>query len=216
MTLLISLALLPFFLFAKDEILLFTPPNDWKVQDPKKYSPYVTVAYAGKEEGFFRPSLNLAIEKNAGTEKEFLECVNKIQKKKPKSKWRKRSSIETNAGIAHLYEDEIITKAGAIKILQAILVKDNTAYILTGNCLIKDLLTYLPIHISTFKTLTFTNDLYSLIEEKKKAEILKDMESLNLKNFSTFQKKIEIEGKSLGSYWQLLVLKDSYNKIEVK
>lgn len=213
--LLINLFLISTCLFA-EEILLFTPPKDWKVQDPKKYSPYVTVAYAGKEEGFFRPTLNLAVEKNAGTTEQFLECVNKIQKKRPKSKWKKRSEIQTKAGIAYLFEDEVITKAGAVKILQAILVKDNTAYVLTGNCLVKDLLTYLPIHINTFKSLSFTEDLFSLIEEKKREEIVKDLQTLNEQNFASFQEKVEIAGKDLGTYWQLLVLKESYKKIAVK
>ena len=60
---------------------------------------------------------------------EIKKQVNKIQNKKPRSKWKKRSTIKTKAGLAHLFEDETITKAGGIKIFQAILVKNNSAYI---------------------------------------------------------------------------------------
>lgn len=203
-------------LFATEDIFLFTPPENWKVQDPKTYTQFVQIAFVNEEKGFFRPSLNLAVEKNVGSELEFLECVNIIQKKKKHSKWKKRSEIKTDAGVIHLFEDEQITKAGAIKILQGILVKDETAYLLTANCLVKDLITFLPLYTKTFKSAKFTNDLFSMMETKEKNILLKEMETINSSNLSSVEKKLEKVSPKLGKYWQVLALKDVYKKAKNK
>jgi hypothetical protein len=199
-----------------DEIFLFTPPDNWKVQDPKNYTRFIKIAFAGEEKGFFRPTINLAVEENVGTEEEFLECVNIIQKKRKDSKWKKRCEIKTEAGIVHLFEDQQITTVGAIKILQGILVKNHTAYLLTASCLVKDMITFLPLYSKTFKSIKFTNDLFAMVEEDKRNPILKEIALADSKNFPSIEKKLEGASPKLGKYWQVLALKDAYEKVHTK
>jgi len=192
-------------------ICVFTPPKDFQAQNPKNYPPYVKIAFLGKEQSSFRPTINLAIEKNAGDEKGFLECVTNMQKKRVKTQWKKLSTIETKSGKAHLFQDEILTKAGYVTIFQCILVKDDVAYTLTANALKDQSSAFYPLYLKTFKSLTLTDDLLSLIkDEKKKEAIVKEKEKLTKQNFKLFQKNIEKNFAHLGLYWKILVLKESF------
>lgn len=203
------LIMIPFFLFSKEINCVFTPPRGFQTQDPKNYPPYIKIAFSGKEQNCFRPTINLAIERNAGDKQGFLDCVTKMQKKRVKSQWKKLSTIKTNSGIAHLFQDEVLTKAGSITIFQAILVKDDVAYTLTANCLKEEMSIFYPLYHKAFSSLTLTDDLFSLIKDKKKKDLL-TKEKLTKSNFKLFQQNIEKNFAHLGLYWKILVLKECF------
>jgi|GEM_PF-4193664 len=207
--------LFPFILFAKEPICVFTPPENFLAQSPDRYPPFVKIAFSGTEEKHYHPTINLAIEKNSGPEKEFLECVEKLQKKKARSKWKKLQSIETLAGRATLFEDEYPSSSGTVKIYQAILVKDDTAYLLTGCSLKKDTQKYFPLFKKSFHSLSLTDNLLSLIKnETEKDLLIKEAEKVNKKSFKKFQDKVKNNFAHLGSYWQILYLKQTLEKTQ--
>ena len=208
--------LLPYLLFG--DICLFTPPQNWQCSDPTKLSGYIKIGFIGKSKKLFKPTLNLAEEEIISTEEDYLSAVKKLHKENINADWKKIGRINTKSGPATLAEVDSKTKYGDVKILQAILVKDKHAYILTGAVLKEDFNLYYKDILNAMKSLTLTDDLFSLIADssKKNALINKIDNIKNIKKLNQLEKYLKKEFASLGQYWQILLLKDAYISLHKK
>ncbi|MFI5334729.1 MAG: hypothetical protein ACHQT8_06185 [Chlamydiales bacterium] len=111
----------------------FTPPTGWEEVSATLLSPRVKAAYLQKAKNSFSPSLNLAIEENIeSTLEEYLTCIKNRYEKEQKSLWRDLGPFETRAGTARLTSIDIRTKQGDARLLQLILLRNHTAYVLTA------------------------------------------------------------------------------------
>lgn len=182
---------------------LFSPPDGWEIADPQTPSNRVLVGFINKKKTGFSPSMNLTYEKVTIPTQEYLEIVQENCRSK-KQTTKLLGMIETKAGKAHLLEIETQTKFGPVRLMQALLRKEEDLYILTAATLKKDFAAHAKTINEAFQSMTLCEDLFQLANE--------DSERLR----SAWQKKrsgvessgfeeIVIKHKNLGPVWQLLV-----------
>jgi hypothetical protein len=107
------------------------PPKGWLPAKEGELPSHVHAAFIGKGGFFLPPSLNVASEPFRGSLKEYLQIVKSINKSKG-AIWRELGTIETKAGIGSLSQVDATTPQGALRMLHAIILKDEVIYIVTG------------------------------------------------------------------------------------
>ena len=118
-------------------VMSFTPPSGWHFADKKDLPPRVQVMVVGKGLKEFPPSLNLTTEEYKGTLKDYLKIVKGINDSKS-GQWKKLGQIETKAGKASLSQLDVPSKWGELRMLHAILLSNETIYILTAAALAEE------------------------------------------------------------------------------
>jgi hypothetical protein len=205
-----------------NDICIFTPPSSWQCADPSNLSSHVTVGYVGKGKSSFNPSLNLAKEEVDIDLKEYVKEVKSIYAQDKSSSVKSLGTIKTLAGEAVLLEICTKTSVGEIRILQAIFVKDNFAYVLTGATTKDEFIKYNKEMQQAFSSLAIVPDLISIIaSEGKRSKLnnkiyafkkeMKEKKLINnkkllIKQIEKFQKFLATEFHEMGNYWQLLML----------
>jgi hypothetical protein len=195
-------------------VCYFIPPKNFEVADPKALSQEVLIGFI-KKGSSFNPSLNLAEEKTKASLSEYVKAIKNIYKNDKNSFFRELGALETKAGTAALVEISSRSTCGEIRLMQAVLISDGIAYVLTSCCSKEDFMKYLPDFMNSFKSLSLTNDLLSEIKEKEEKELLEKILSdfKVKKNFLDLEKHVSNNYLELGSYWKILFLKEAYKSI---
>lgn len=200
-----------------DTYYFFKPPKGWKVANPDLLSESVEVGFIGKSTFKFKPSINLATEKVSLSLENYMKEVKKIYQNDRTTSYRDLGSLPTKAGQSRLLEITKKTKFGQVKMLQAILVKNNKAYVLTGAMESKGFIEMYNIFIKAFQSFTFTENLLSVIQnDEKKEKLEKTISSFQAqenkkdkqKQFNKLQKMITKNFNELGTHWQIAILRD--------
>lgn len=198
----------------------FLPPANWEAATPNSLSSYVQIGFVGKGSSEFRPSINLATEEVDVPLKQYVKAVKKIHAEETHTSWRDLGKFMMQAGEGRLTEITTSSPWGEVKMLQALFVKDHTAYILTGAALKQEFAQFQADFLKTFRSLSLLQDLFSPLPLKKKeqfnqlfakwndslAEESRKEEWLNLQKATT-------SCPEMGAYWQFLVLKEGRTKI---
>jgi hypothetical protein len=212
---------MPFWVFGAN-IAYFIPPNGWECIVAQKPDPCVQIAFVGKGETNFRPSLNLAIEEIDVSLKEYLKDVREIHETEMNVQWRDLGPFTFGSGKGRLTEITSSSAIGDVKMLQAILVQDGCAYILTGAVLKKEFLAMQKTLLSAIRSLTIVPDLFSAISNPSQRSRLtelfcafdqKALPEERQTQWSRLQKVILDDFASMGAYWQILILKEGYQRI---
>lgn len=197
----------------------FIPPSQWEMADPKDLAKHVEISFIGKPDlrSRFCPSINLATEKIAVSQEKYVQAVKKLHQHKQKEEWRDLGDFKTRAGTAHLTCIDTQADQNELKLLQLILVRDQTAYILTAGVLKRDFLALLPAINESFRSLTYTDDLLSAIEDAAHREKMrKSCETFatawkksqdSLRSLKGFEKQLSSECPDLGAHWQFLLMR---------
>lgn len=209
---------------------LFTPPKGWRFGDQKSLGQHVQIMVIGKGKNTYPPSINLATEKFTGTLKDYLKIVKKINDSE-KIIWKDLGPIRTQAGNVNLSQIEMQTEWGQVKMMHAIIVRDQTAYIMTAAALKDEFPDYYKDFFSSIQSLRINKDLYETVKDSKERVKLKkineDLENqfdLLLKenypstpreifessrfqngNWKPFQAKIKNEYSYMEEDWQNLI-----------
>jgi hypothetical protein len=200
-------------LFA-EPLCFFIPPSNWEIAQPKDERGPLEV-------GFVNPSrkarITLATEKGVGSSlKDYVLAVKGLQQADPAIKeWRDLGTLKMEGGTGELIEMHSATPMGDIRIMQAILVKNDTAYILTASTLKKEFGAIQSEVFETFHSLKVIPELTTPVKDKA---TLKKLFS-SLKPSSSELKRLEKELKNyseLGSYWKFLALKEGAAQIETR
>jgi len=193
---------------------LFTPPTGWDVVSPDKLSGLTRVAFVGKKSGsLFQPTLNLSIEKVNVSLDEYIASVKKRQEAHPKRIWRDLGVFTTAAGPGRLTCLDMPSKWGELRLMQVILLKEETAYILTAAALKKDAPALLSVFQNAFHSLSLVPDLMSAIPDEKRRNMLKAWQKNPEKvSCHELQQLLLNEFGDLGAYWQLLAAKELTNE----
>lgn len=200
-------------------ICYFIPPSGWEAVQPKQLSEYVQVGFLGKGSNEFRPSINIAFEEVNVSLKEYIKAVKAIHASQPDAKWRDLGKFSMLAGEGRLTEITSPTPWGEIKTLQAILVKQNQAYILTGACLKQDFPRFQSDLLRCFHSLNLAPDLFSAIPDPENRHALKQLfDSLGTRaekeeEWQLLQKAVAEKAPQMGGYWHFLLLKEGHAKI---
>lgn len=210
--------LLPLFCWA-GPICIFQPPPEWQASQPKNLSEYVQIGFVTKGSTDFCPSINLAMESVNCSLKEYVKAVKEIHLSQSGTKWRDLGNIEMKAGTGRLTEIMTTSPWGDVLMLQAIFLKDKTAYLLTAATLKKEFVSRQKEILTSLGSLQFTNDLWSMVsDEAIRTELASFYQSLGTNKkpdaeWKELQELISKHGASLGGYWQFLALKEGYVKI---
>lgn len=198
----------------------FVPPVNWEAATPKSLSSYVQIGFVGKSSSEFCPSINLATEEVDVPLNQYVKAVKKIHAEEANTSWRDLGKFMMQAGEGRLTEITTSSPWGDVKILQALFVKDHTAYILTGASLKQEFAQFQNDFLKTFRSLSLVPDLLSPLPLEKKeqfnqlfakwneslSEASREEEWLNLQKAIT-------GCHEMGAYWQFLVLKEGRTKI---
>lgn len=204
----------------------FFPPSDWQCAQPKHRSPHVQIGFVGKGSTDFCPSINLATEEVDISLKEYVKAVKGTHLSKSHTTWRDLGKFSMKAGEGRLTEIGEISPWGDVTMLQALFVKDTTAYILTAAVLKKDFPRFKEEILQSLQSFDLVADLFSPLSDKKKRLKLQHLFS-TLGHFSSeeniasrqreqweqLQKTILEECSEMGGYWHFLALKEGYAKI---
>ena len=205
----------------KDPVCYFRPPRDWELVHPKQYTEHVQIGFVGKTSGQFRPSINLAIEKVDVSLKEYVKAVKKIHMAEPGAKWRDLGRFPMEAGEGRLTEITNTSPFGEIRMLQALFVKDDTAYILTAAAPKEEMLKLTGDLLKSLGSLSLTPDLLDSVDNQKKEDLKAIFSSLGsisspegqAKQWEDLQKKVIGGYPEMGSHWHYLVLREGHQKI---
>ncbi len=208
-------------------VCYFLPPQNWEIAQPKHLSAHVQVGFIGKGSTDFRPSINLAFEQvDDVTMKEYLKAVKELHLAQPNTKWRDLGKFPTQAGEGRLTEISTGSPWGEVKMLQGIVIKEGTAYILTSAVLKPDLQKFQADILKSFRSLSLAPDFFSPIKDDQKRLELKglftslghfigdeELAAEQKKQWELLQKKLSEDAAYMGSHWHYLVLKEGYAKI---
>lgn len=212
-------------LWLQATVCYFTPPSGWSCADPKQLSPNVQVGFIGNSPSGFRPSINLALEKVQISLKDYVKAVKKIHLAQPNTTWRDLGRFKLSAGEGRLTEISTKSAWGDIKMLQALFIQDQTAYILTAAVSKKDYLQEQKILLQSLQSLSLSPTLYTNLQEDLKPlfetffQSLKDgpdasdPASWKKTKWSHLQSIVSQAGDQMGSHWQFLALKEGHAQI---
>jgi len=217
---------LPFILLASEAsgvnpIPLFDPPSGWQFALPTSLPSCIQIGFFGKGSTSFRPSINLAIEEVDVGLKEYVKAVKEIHLSEPGTTWRDLGKFKTRSGEGRLAEIGMTNAFGPIKMLQMIVVKEKTAYILTAATHRNDFLRVQETILQAFQTLRLEPDLFSPLPEGKRkrfdeffSQIGQALESGERDaKWADLQRLALQEAPEMGEYWQFLVLKAGREKL---
>lgn len=197
-------------------LCLFQPPEGWQAARPQGLSPFIQVGFVGEGKTAYRPSINLAIEETDASLKEYVKAVKGIQTSQPHTRWLDLGSFQTKAALGRLIEIDAETPLGPSKLLQAIVLAEGHAYVLTAACLQEEFNTFRAQILNALHSLSLVPDLFAAVEDtalrervREKAEAIADPAELEeLQNFLA-----KPEYAHLGSHWQFLVLNEGAKRL---
>lgn len=196
----------------------FLPPSGWEIAQLKTPSAHVKIGFIGKGSTEFRPSINLAFEEVDIPLKEYIKAVKELQLSDPTNTWRDLGKLPTKAGVGRLIEMSNTSAWGEIKIYQAIVVKQQMAYILTAAVLKEDFPKFQAEIMKSFNSLSVADDLWSAITDSNQRDQFQRFfntlgsEKDKEQEWEQLQKQVE-EFTQLGPYWQFLALQEGRAKI---
>ena len=205
---------------------LFSPPPGWKLAKPKNLSSYIRVGFIGDGSTQFHPSINLAVEEVDLSQKEYVKGVKQIHLAAPKTSWTNLGHFSMQAGVGTLTEIANTSPWGEVKMLQAILVKDNTAYILTAAALKKEYPQLQKEILKSLQSLSLCPNLIAAIPDPDAQSRFQqlfaslgqfladeDVAARQKSQWKELQRTVIEQHSDMGSHWQFLALQEGYAKI---
>lgn len=118
------------------ETFSIVPPKGWDcISDPEQLPQKVTVIYIGAGKTQFTPSINLASEETTLMPEEYLALAKSYHQGQGGTQCKQLGMVDTRAGKAHLLQIDRPTQWGNVRFIQAVLVRDHKAYVVTATCL---------------------------------------------------------------------------------
>jgi len=157
--------------------------------------------------------------------KDYVKAVKKIHLAQPNTTWRDLGRFQLAAGEGRLTEITTRSAWGDVKMLQALFVQDQTAYILTAAVSKKDYIKEQKTLLQALQSLSLSQNLYTNLQEEQKLQFEKFFQSLTAgpkttdpetwkkKQWSHLQSLVDKAGPQMGSHWQFLALKEGYCQI---
>lgn len=153
--------------------ILFNPPEDWKVVDPKLLPKHVKAMIIGKGKSNFPPSINIGMEKWAGTVKEYLQRVVKPANDNAHCDWKDLGTIKTQAGEASLSQVDIESSWGSQRLMHVIIKKSDNLYVVTAAALKEEFPEFYKEFFTAMRSIRFNKDVFEMIPGTKRRNELK-------------------------------------------
>lgn len=140
------------------EAVQFTPPTGWRYAEPHPSLKNVRIMVVGEGKNAFPPSINLAIMPFKGNLKAYLKNVKSINEAHG-DVWKDLGTIRTEAGDASLSQLDTKVTWGDVRMMHVILIKNETAYVLTVASLKEEFSKYYKDFFRAMRSLRFTKGL---------------------------------------------------------
>jgi hypothetical protein len=112
----------------------FNVPSGWNSVAADRLPTHVETAFIGKRQSEVPPTLNLARESISSSQEEYLRAIKKLCIEQGRE-WKSLGTVDTASGTALLGQSEMQCEWGTVRMLQAILVEEQMAHILTASAL---------------------------------------------------------------------------------
>lgn len=148
----------------------------------------------------------------------YVEEVRKIHVADPNSRWRDLGRFRSLLGDGRLMELETPSDFGLARMVQLVIIKEKTAYILTAGALKEEFSKFYRTFDSVLRSLQETTNLVQSYPHKSK-ELTALIDNLYQKCatekevWPPFEKKIINDFTEMGPYWQILLLNEVQTKI---
>ena len=202
-----------------DPIGLFIPPEGWECVQSRDFPKTIQVGFLKKSSTAFKPSLNLATERVSVSFKEYLAAARRVHEQELHVEWRDLGDFLCRAGKGRLIEIRSASPCGEVKMLQAILVQDGFAYVLTGAARKEDFPLERKEILRSLRSLWVVPDLFAAIGDLNKRTILEQALDSSEENRERAWKsycKTLLDYQDLGSYWVFLALQRGHTKFFVE
>jgi hypothetical protein len=138
----------------------FTVPDGW--EQVRHISPKETVKILVRQPRaeILPPSINLVVEKVDVSLPEYLQVVKSLHKYINNAELHDLGKINTKAGSAHLISIEMTSNWGDTKILQAMTIRDNIAYVITATALKNDFSVYYKDFFNAIKSFEILENVF--------------------------------------------------------
>lgn len=124
-----------------DEKYIANPPKGWEcIHDPSQLPHKVKVIYIGKgiANHPFTPSINVSCEKTSLPINEYVTVAKAYHEGQYDTRCTLLGKVKTAAGTAELLQIDRSSQWGAMRFIQAMLIRDGEAYVVTATCLKND------------------------------------------------------------------------------
>ncbi len=112
------------------------PPKGWEgIEDAKQLPQKVKLLFVGDGTSPFNPSLNIAMEETVMSPKEYVRLAKSYHEEQKGTLCKQIGTMDTGAGPAHILQIDRPTQWGDVRFMQAIVLRDQKAYVLTATCL---------------------------------------------------------------------------------
>lgn len=132
--------------------LYFTPPEGWSQAAPEFLPGNMLVLAIGQAKSTLPPSINVSSERFKGTIKDYLKIIKSINTRKG-GVWKDLGKIRTAAGEGSFSQLDIKSAAGDVRMLHAIILKNETIYIMTATALQEEFSSYYKLFFDAIRSL---------------------------------------------------------------
>lgn len=143
--------------YSQEEVVCsFVPPKGWEHVEGQEMPQDVRVVVRGSGKGALPPSMNLAIEKVACTQEEYVRVAQKLHQADPQASWSDLGTLQTSSGRANLWQIDIKTQWGEVRVLQAMRVAHGQAFVLSAAALKSEFPTFSKELLAALRTLSIS------------------------------------------------------------
>lgn len=134
-----------------------TGPKGWScIEDKSQLPGKIELIFVGTGKGSFTPSINVAMEETKMQLSEYVNLAQEYHLSKNESKGETKCSrlgkIRTQSGEAEVLQIDRQTEWGPVRFLQASIIQDGMAYVMTATCLVEEFSSHCPLFFQAIRS----------------------------------------------------------------
>lgn len=146
----------------------FAPPTGWSYVDAKALPPLVKVMVVGKGAKELPPSINLAVEETTLSQEEYINAIKEMYQFDRRTNWSVIGTINNQDRKVTITQLDTKTKWGDTRMLQAILLHDGVAYVLTATSTKTEFPKFGPEFTKAIRSFTVNKTVFELVPDQKR------------------------------------------------
>jgi hypothetical protein len=147
---------------------IFTPPAGWSYVDPKALPPLVKLMVIGKGSKELPPSINLAVEETSLTQDEYLNSIKEMHQFDRRTNWSVIGTVTNQGRPVTITQLDTKTKWGDTRMLQAILLHDGVAYVLTATSTKTEFPKFGPEFTKAIRSFTINKTVFEMVPDQER------------------------------------------------
>lgn len=151
-----------FFNPSLDATYFDSPPPGWQcLEDSAQLPQRVHVLYVGKGTTRFAPTIHLSSEEISQSLEEYMLSARHYHERSPEAHCHDLGQVATQSGVARLIQIDSPSVYGQAHLLQAYILHEGEAFVITGTALKEDFNAFSPVFYETVRS-------FHLVSEKNR------------------------------------------------